>query len=87
MPDGNWQYMHLTAEELLATVYTQPSLTASEYALCTHLELLLHAYEAVCETVYGAVKEIEAGEIAPLVGVASIKALVEPDEVETVYIQ
>lgn len=87
MPDGNWQHMHLTAEELLATVYTQPSLTAAEFALCQQLELLLNAYEAVCETVYETVKEIEAGEIAPLVGVARIKALVEPDEVETVYIQ
>jgi hypothetical protein len=80
-------YAHLSPEEVLAAAYTQPTLTALELALCQQLELVLNAYEVVCETVFETTKEVEAGEIAPLIGIASIKSLVEPDEVETVYVQ
>lgn len=78
---------HMSPEELLTEAYTRPELSGFERALCQQLELVINAYEVVCETVYTTVQEIEAGEIDTLVGVANIKAVVEPDEVETVYIQ
>lgn len=81
------QYSHLSAEELLNVVYAQPTLTAYEFALSAQLELLLNAYDAVCETVYTTAVDVEQGAIAPLTGIAVIKAVVEPEEVEAVYVQ
>ena len=85
--DMTTAFDHLTPEEVLTEAYQRPALSDLEQALCKNIELLLNAYEVVCESVYLLAQEVETGETDARVAIASIKAIVEPDEIETVYIQ
>lgn len=80
-------YDYMTPEEVLTEAYQRDGLSDLEQALCKNLELVLNAYEVTCESVYLIAQDAETGTTDVRAAVASIKALVEPDEVETVYIQ